>query len=480
MRSLRPESAAFTLLLGALVTLASFATDMALPVLAATAASFGVTSARAAYTLSVFIFGFALGPLLFGAMSDRLGRRPVLLAGCAAFACFGAVAVFTRSLDALLLCRLLMGVGAGTVHVVVVAIVRDVYAGAEARVRQSYVNLAAGLAPLIAPTLGILVAAVGGWRLIYGVLAAGGIALLGTVALRLDEHVPHRTAPASDSLARRYARVLRHPVSVGYVLVGALNFGALFAYISGSSLVLIDVLRVSRRTYGALFACTTLGLVIGALVSARLTRRGVASKRLVVVGLAAIVSSAVAILTATVAGVLSVGLLVPLAAVGTVGLGIARPHTAQGALEPLPEIAGAASAVLSCAQMLTAALASTVVAALFTTHSSLAMAAPMAACALAAVAVYVAVVRRAERAATRSGGWSADRRRDGRVGLASDGTRSAENWRTHSRSSRRRRSPSTSWRSVGFRCTTRTRRARRRPNGPNSVHASPWRTPCCS
>jgi len=418
MRSLRPESAAFTLVLGALVTLASFATDMGLPVLDATAASLGVTSARAAYTLSVFILGFAMGPLLFGPLSDRLGRRPLLLAGCATFAGFGVMAAFARSIDALLVCRLLMGVGAGTVQVVVAAMVRDVYAGAEARVRQSYVNLAAGLAPVIAPTLGVLIAAVGGWRLIYGVLAAGGIALLGAVALRLDESLPRRTALAPDSLARRYARVLRHPVSVGYVLVGALNFGALFAYISGSSLVLIDVLRVSRRTFGALFACTALGLVVGAFVSARLTRRGVASERLVVIGLAAVVASAVAILTATVVGVLSVGLLVPLAALGTVGQGIARPHTAHGALEPLPEIAGVASAVLSSTQMLAGALASAVVAALFDGHSSLAMSVPMVACALAAVATYVVVVRRAQ-AASRVDGWSADRGNRDRFGLAS-------------------------------------------------------------
>jgi DHA1 family bicyclomycin/chloramphenicol resistance-like MFS transporter len=194
--------------------------------------------------------------------------------------------------------------------------------------------------------------------------------------------------------------VLRHPVSIGYVLVGALNFGSLFAYVSGSSLVLIDVLRVSRKTYGALFACTALGLVVGAWVSARLTRRGVAAERLVVVGLAVIVASAAALLAATVAGVVSVGLLVSLAAVGTVGQGMARPHTAQGALEPFPEIVGVASAVLSGAQMLAGAMASAIVAALFDGHSSLAMTAPMAASALAAVAVYVAVIRRAERAAT--------------------------------------------------------------------------------
>jgi MFS transporter, DHA1 family, multidrug resistance protein len=419
MRSLHPESAAFTLLLGALVTLASFATDMGLPVLDATAASLGVTAARAAYTLSVFILGFAVGPLLSGSLSDRLGRRPVLLAGCAAFAGFAAVAAFARSIDALLFCRLVMGVGAGTVQVLAIATVRDVFTGAEARVRQSYVNLAAGLAPVMAPTLGVLTAAVGGWRLIYGVLAAGGIALLGVVARRLDESLPPRTARGSGSLTRRYARVLRHPVSAGYALVGALNFGTLFAYVSGSSLVLIDVLHVSRSTYGALFASVALGLILGAWVSARLTRRGVATERLVVGGLAAILASAVTLLAATIAGILSVGLLVPLAAVGTVGQGIVRPHTAQGALEPLPEIAGVASAVLSSMQMLTAALTSALVAALFDRYSSLAMTAPMAACALAALAVYVAVVRRAELAATWARAGSMDRGRADRIGLVS-------------------------------------------------------------
>lgn len=123
MPRLRPHSAAFTLLLGALVTLASFATDMGLPVLAATAASLGVSAGDAALTLSVFLAGFALGPLLFGPLSDHYGRRPVLLAGCAAFSLFGALGAFSESLRALLLWRFLMGMGAGTSQVLVVAMV---------------------------------------------------------------------------------------------------------------------------------------------------------------------------------------------------------------------------------------------------------------------------------------------------------------------------------------------------------------------
>src|SRR4051812_22741345 len=110
---LDPHSPAFTVLLGALVTLASFATDMGLPVLAETARSLHVSPGAAALTLSVFLAGFAIGPLLFGPLSDHFGRRPVLLTGCGMFAFFGALGAFSRSLHALLIWRTLMGIGAG-------------------------------------------------------------------------------------------------------------------------------------------------------------------------------------------------------------------------------------------------------------------------------------------------------------------------------------------------------------------------------
>src|SRR5215217_6817183 len=131
--ALRPHSPALTLLLGALVTLASFATDMGLPVLSATAASLGVDAGTAALTLSVFMAGFALGPLLFGPLSDHYGRRPVLLAGVLAYALCGGLAAFSGSLGALLLWRLLMGIGAGSCQVLVLTIVRDLFTGFEAR-----------------------------------------------------------------------------------------------------------------------------------------------------------------------------------------------------------------------------------------------------------------------------------------------------------------------------------------------------------
>ena len=399
MTRLRPQAPAFILLLGALVTLASFATDMGLPVLAQTGASLGVSAARAALTLSVFMAGFAIGPLACAPISDRIGRRPVLLAGCAAFALFGALGAFAGSLGALLMWRVLMGVGAGTCQVVVLATVRDLFTGQEARTKQSYVNMAGGIAPIIAPTLGVAIAAYGGWRAIYGLLAVGGTVLTAVAALALGESAPPSAGPVltDRDVAFSYARVLRHPVSVGYALVVALSFGSLFAYVSGSSLVLIGLLGVSPRVYGVCFASTAIGFTMGAFINTRLLRRGLPHTRIVGTGLGAATAVALVLVVLTLAGLLRAWVLVPLVVVGNVGLGAARPNTAQGALEPMPDIAGVASAVLSALQMLTGAIASAATAALFDGRSAIAVTGTMAAFAVCALAVYGYVVRPAER-----------------------------------------------------------------------------------
>ena len=399
MTRLRPGAPAFTVLLGSLVTLSSFATDMGLPVLAATAAALGVAPARAALTFSVFMAGFACGPLVFGPVSDRAGRRPVLLAGCAAFAAFGALGASAGSLGTLLAWRFLMGAGAGTCQVLVLATVRDLFAGAEARARQSYVNLAAGVAPIIAPTLGVWVAAAGGWRAIYGALAAGGAVLFTLAALGLGESAPPRPGArlTPGAVARSYARVVGHPVSFGYALVVALSFGSLFAYVSGSPLVLIGLMGVSQRVYGLLFASTAFGLMVGALTNARLLRRGVSHRRLIAAGLLTVSAVSLVLLVLAGAGLLRVWLLVPLVVVAHVGQGVLRPNAAQGALEPLPDVVGVAGAVLSALQMVAAALASAAAASFFDGRTALAMTGTMAVCASGAAAAYALVVRPAER-----------------------------------------------------------------------------------
>ncbi|MDF1502533.1 multidrug effflux MFS transporter [Roseisolibacter sp. H3M3-2] len=403
MTRLRPHGVGFTLLLGSLVTLAAFSTDMGLPVLAETGASLGVPASTAALTLSVFMAGFALGPLLFGPVSDRVGRRPVMLAAVATFAGFGALGAFAGSLPALLAWRFLMGAAAGACQVLVLATVRDRFSGAEARARQSYVNLAAGVAPIVAPTLGVWVAAAGGWRGIYGVLAAGGLVLLAAAARHFDESAPRAAAALTvrGTLAN-YARVLRHPVSLGHSLVVALGFGALFAYVSGSSLVLIGLMGVPRGTYGLLFALPSLGLMAGAFVNARLARRGAAPATLIGAGLAAQGAVALVLLALAASRALGPLALVGLLVVNNLAQGVVRPNAAQGALEPTPDIAGTASAVLTGLQMLVGAGASALAAALFDGRTAVAMTGTMAVCIAAAAAVHAFVVRPAERRLSRA------------------------------------------------------------------------------
>ncbi len=402
-RRLATHSPFFTLLLAAVATLAAFATDMSLPVLADTAASFSVTVGRAALSLSTFMIGFAVAPLLSGPISDHLGRRPVLIVGTTIYATCGAFAAYSGSIGALLFWRVMMGAGAGTGFVIVVAMVRDLFSGQEARVRQSYVNMAAGVAPVIAPTLGVFIASLGGWRAIYAALAIGAGVVVVAAYFALDESL---TASAKvttsyrehyDRVAAGYARVLREPVSTGFIGVVALNFGSLFAYVTGSSLVLIGVLGVSKRTYGMLLACSSLGLMTGALSNARFSRRGVSHHRLIEIGLAAIVSTALALLVLSVIGALHVATIVPLAVLGFIGHGMVRPNVVQGALEPVPEVAGVASALMSAVQMVTGATASALVSTLFDGHTARSMTGVMALCACGAASVYVLVVRPAER-----------------------------------------------------------------------------------
>lgn len=387
-----------TLLLGALVTLASFATDMGLPVLAATAASLNVEPATAALTMSVFMAGFALGPLIMAPISDRLGRRRFLLGGCATFAVFGVLGAFASSLSALLLWRFIMGAGAGTVQVLVVASIRDYFSGREARIRQSYVSLVGGVAPIIAPTVGVWIAQLGGWRAIYGALAGGGFVLFLLVLSQMRESVVRRNESllTARAVVQNYWRVIQHPVSFGYAVVVSLCFGCLFAYVSGSSLVLIGVMGISEKLYGVLFAATSFGLLTGSLLNAQLNRNGISHHTLIAVGLGVIVVATLILLALSFTGVLTASFLIALIVISHVGHAIVRANGVQGALEPVPDIAGVASAVTTGLQMVIGASTSAIAAMLFDGKTANAMTGTMTVCAVGAMLTYVLVVRPAD------------------------------------------------------------------------------------
>ena len=397
---LPPTSMAFTLLLGLLVALPSFGIDMSLPALTSVGAALGVAPERAGLMMSLFMLGFAVAPLFYGPASDRYGRKPVVVFACMLFAIAGIGCAFAQSLPTLLVWRVVQGAGAGASMTITLAIVRDLFEGQAARTRLSYVSIATMVVPMIAPSAGAALLALGGWRVIHAVL--GGIGLLLLLAMLIGFTESARLDPANrlvpSVIARNYLRVLMNPLCLGYILINAAAFGALFAYVSGSSLFLINVVGLRPGQFGVVFAATSLGIMAGAFLNGRLSTRGVAPFYPLTAGLVLAVVTATALLLMTLVGWMPLTPVILILIVGNFAFGLIAPNAMQGAMQPLPQIAGAAGAATGCIQMATAAVVSGLVALLHDQHSALSMTALMSVCSLVALAAYLLLARPAERA----------------------------------------------------------------------------------
>lgn len=397
---LPPTSTAFTLLLGLLVALPSFGIDMSLPALTSVGAALGVAPERAGLMMSLFMLGFAVAPLFYGPVSDRYGRKPVVVFACMLFAIAGIGCAFARSLPTLLVWRVVQGAGAGASMTITLAIVRDLFEGQAARTRLSYVSIATMVVPTIAPSAGAALLALGGWRVIHAVL--GGVGLLLLLAMLIGFTESARLDPANrlvpSVIARNYLRVLMNPLCLGYILINAAAFGALFAYVSGSSLFLINVVGLRPGQFGVVFAATSLGIMAGAFLNGRLSTRGVAPFYPLTAGLVLAVVTATALLLMTLVGWMPLTPVILILIVGNFAFGLIAPNAMQGAMQPLPQIAGAAGAATGCIQMATAAVVSGLVALLHDQHSALSMTALMSVCSLVALAAYLLLARPAERA----------------------------------------------------------------------------------
>src|SRR5882724_1855138 len=389
---------AFTLLLSLLVALPSFGIDMSLPALTATGAALGVAPAQVGMTMSLFMLGFAIAPLFYGPASDRYGRKPIVVFASMLFIIAGIGCALAQSLPTLMMWRVVQGAGAGASMTIALAIVRDLFEGQAARTKLSYVAIATTIVPMIAPTAGAALLALGGWRLIHAVLAGVGLLLLLAMLLGFAESA--RVDPANrlipSVIVRNYLRVLRHPLCLGYILVNAAAFGALFAYVSGSSLFLIDVVGLRPDQYGLVFAAASLGIMAGAFLNSQPSARGVLPGYPVNIGLGLAAISAMLLLAMTLADWMPLPLVISLLVLGTLAFGLIAPNAMQGAMQPLPQIAGAAGAAAGCIQMTMGAVASGLVAALYDGLGALSMTALMALCSVLALVSYLLLARPTE------------------------------------------------------------------------------------
>ena len=387
---LKKDSFAFILLISGLIAMPPLSTDFALPAYGATAAALGTETPKIALTLSFFMLGFAVGPLFYGPASERFGRRPVLLAGLGLYTATAALCTLTPNLWLLLAGRLFQGFAAAAGTVIAVACIRDSFDGPEGRRMMSYAMIINGIMPLTAPSIGVAVLGLAGWRAIYGLMTAGGLILFFGVLAGLGETIRRRNPDALSphGLFGGYRSVLIHPVSARASLVNAFGFGTMFAFISGSPIFLIDAMHLPGRVFGLIFACAITGSILGTFASTVLIRRKRPANNVMAAGLILMLAATGTLLALSLAGSYVLLPMVGLFFLSNFGMGMVGPNASYAAVQYLPELAGPASAVLASTQMVIGAISSSLMAGLFAVVGPAAMPAAMAGFAVLAAAVY--------------------------------------------------------------------------------------------
>ncbi|WP_432494903.1 multidrug effflux MFS transporter [Kineococcus gypseus] len=384
-----PGTAGLVLLLGSMAALGAINTDLYLPSLPRVASDLGSSASGAQLTITVVLVGMALGQLVVGPLSDRYGRKTPVLVGFGVFVLASLLCAVAPSLPVLVGLRLLQGLGVSAGAVTGMAVVRDLFTGSAAARLMSRLVLVIGVAPLFAPTLGGALAGVAGWRAVFVVLAAAGVALVVAVRRRLPETRPDAGADrpgagARDTLVqalRTYARLLRDRRFTGFALLPGLAMSVILCYVSVSPFVFQEVHGLSTGQFGLLFALNGVALVGGTQLNAALVSR---SSPLALLRVGVPLSAALALVLLAVvltgAGGL-VGLLVPLWFLLASG-GLISPNAVTCALAEHGSTAGSAAALVTATQFGLAGAVGTVAGALG--GDERAMASVMTAAALAA------------------------------------------------------------------------------------------------
>jgi MFS transporter, DHA1 family, multidrug resistance protein len=354
---LRADTFALTALLAALTAIGPLSTDMYLPSLPSIAADLQTGTAQVGLTISAYLIGFAAGQIVYGPVSDRHGRKPVLLGALALYSAASLACAFSTSIDMLIAARALQALGGSGGIVLTRAIVRDLYSGARAGRELSLIGSVMALAPVLAPLAGGMLQTVSGWRAVFFTLLAAG-AFIGlivwqllpeTLAQRAEQPVSLRAMWDSYKILAKSRRYL------AYLGLTTLSFGGLFAWISGSSFVLQDLYGLTPFAYGFYFAIGSVGYMTGTTLAAKLVLR-IGIDGTLGIGSAALALGGLGMATALALGLTSALSLVLPIAVFLAGLGMVLPQSIAGAMQPFPERAGAASSLLGFVQQSGAAL----------------------------------------------------------------------------------------------------------------------------
>lgn len=342
------------------------AINIYLPSMPAMAGYFQVDFATIQLTLSVYLIAVALGQLVMGPLSDRYGRRPVLLSGIACFVLGSLLCLIASSIETLLVARVVQAVGGCAGITLSRAIVRDLYPRDQAASMLGYVTMGMAIAPMLAPSLGGVLEAAYGWQAGFAFLLGFGLLILLAAFRGLHETNPRRgSVGAAGQMLRGYAKLVRSGPFWGYSFATAFASGVFFSFVAGGSYVMIEIMGRSALEFGLYFAAVPGGYILGNFFTGRFSTRAGSDRLMLLGGLACLISVAL-IAAAFAAGVEHpLALFAPMIGAG-VGNGMLMPAGIAGAISARPDAAGAAAGLSGAIQMGVAALVAPLVGALLT------------------------------------------------------------------------------------------------------------------
>jgi len=343
------------LVLALLLSIQPVTTDLYLPALPALTLDLQAPVASAQLTLSALLLAFGGSQLVWGPLSDRFGRRPVLLAGLGLYVAASVGSAAAPGMEALILWRIAQGVAMGAVVMAARAIVRDLYAPLAGARAMSRALTGLGLIACLCAPLGGALTEWLGWRAALSALAVFGAGTLALVALRLPETLarrnPHALRPAT--LWRTWRTVLGHPTFWAFSLLTTASYGGLFTFLASSPFIFIEVLGTSRTHFGLALLSTAFAYLLGTLLCRRLLER-LGLRRTVAAGAVLSATAGVLLVALALAGWRSPWALLLPFYLYMLGHGVHQPCGQTGAVGPFPQAAGVASALNGFMMMLAA------------------------------------------------------------------------------------------------------------------------------
>lgn len=351
-------------LLAALVAFGPLSIDMYLPSLPLIASDLGAPEAQIQLTISVFLAGLCAGMLIYGPLSDRFGRRKLLLGGISLYLLASIGCTLAAKAEQLVFWRILQALGGAGASVLARAIVRDLFPLKDAARVLSLMHLVTMFATLVAPLIGGYLILLAGWRSLFVVLMVfAGLCLL-AVALKIPETHPadKRGASLADAF-RAYGQIAVQPQALGYILCMGLSFGGMFAFITASPFVYIQYFGVSPQAYAWLFALNIGGIIVATLLNARLVTR-LGPQRMLVCGASIAALSGVSIAALGGSGVGGLSALVASLLFYVSVTGLLGANSVASLLARFPRQAGAAAGLAVAMQFGLGTAASALVSAL--------------------------------------------------------------------------------------------------------------------